>query len=237
MPDRPGLITPPPKTYKIAIFDFDGTLVDTASIYPFIHKEVLRELGVEEEELSYLTLPFWQKEIAEVGEHIDVPAFCIAKHNLENVVNGLEFRKLRNRIEQEYFDGIRNIFDLELLDAYQNIPVVRDLIQYHTDGTECYIVSNNYGIIIEKALSTLGLSEYFVDCYTHCRHAEFKHPTYDKTQPKRISYEQLIAHARELDGDASDCVVYDDLMVYIETARELGMEAVWIDNEHSMPRE
>ena len=147
---RPG-IDANEKKYDVAIFDFDGTLIDTASIFPFIHKEVLRELGVAENDISYLTLNYWIDNINTNTEHIDVPAYLIDRHGLQDVTNGHQFRVLRQNIELEYFSGLRTVPELHELSAYGNVPVLKELQRHWESNAKCFIVSHNYGRIVFAA--------------------------------------------------------------------------------------
>ena len=72
----------------------------------------------------------------------------------------------------------------------------------------------------------------FEDCFCHCAYEDMKHPTYDRNQPKIEPFKEKLAKM----GCAADkCVVYDDLRRYIEEAATLGIDGVWVDNEHARP--
>lgn len=235
MPARPGLVTPPPKRYKIAAFDYDGTLLASVNIYPYIHKEVLRELGVPECDLEYLTLGYWLDNVNTNKYHIDAPALFIERHNLADVVTPLRFREMRNQIEMEYFAGERELEGVEPeLSAYIIKPVIDDLKRMQAEGTRCYVVSNNYGRVIDSALQQLGIRNLFEDIYSDCEYESLMNVRYDKNQPKAATYMELIGMTEDMGGNAGDCVVYDDLTKYIEQARTLGMDAVLVDSEHAV---
>lgn len=219
------------KNYDVAIFDFDGTLVDSLLIYPFIHKEVLRQAGVEEQELQYLDFNFWHKEVASIPGHVDIVSYMIERHGLEGILDGVSFRRMRNSIEMEYFSRKAMIPELstELCD-YAIKPVIKDLHRLKRAGAKCFVVSNNYGNIVESALEALDISNMFEDCFCYCAYEDMKHPTYDRNQPKKVSFAEIM----QITGvEPSQCVVYDDLLKYVEEATSLGMDAVWVDNEHA----
>lgn len=217
------------KRYEIAIFDFDGTLLDTPMIYPFIHKELLRELGVPEDEISYITNSYWRREVTSKGEHIDMPAYLSRKHAID--VTPLDFRRKRNQIEREYFTRQRDIEELMSPESYLIKPVISDLRRLSENGTRCFVVSHNYGSVIEFAMESLGLSKLFEDYYTHCSWEELRHPLYDRNEPKGETFARIAGFA----SDPGVCIVYDDMREHIESAISLGMDAVLVDSEHACP--
>lgn len=218
-----------PKNYEIAIFDFDGTLLDTPHIYPFIHKELLRELGMSEDDIAYITDGYWQREVAGKEGHIDMPVYLSQRHGVD--ITPLEFRIRRQRIEEEYFTGVRQIDELRPLEEYIILPVVDDMKRLHAAGARCFIVSHNYGNVVECAMRVLGLDGLLEDCYTHCAYAELMHPRYDRSEPKKETFARLA----KLASSPNQCVVYDDMDEHLRSAKELGMDSVKVDNEHAYP--
>lgn len=216
--------------YKIAIFDFDGTLIDTIQIYPLIHRELLRDFGVSEKECSYLTPEYWQHEIYDKNEHIDIVNMLIQKHHLEDKTDELDFRTRRNNIEIEYFRGERNIKGLKPLSSYIIRPIYNEFVHLYNNRTQCYIVSHNYGTIVDAAMQSLELSDYITDCFTHCLYDELKHEKYDRNEKKEDSFARLIEVAIQDGYTAQDCIVYDDLLVHISNAQKLGMKTVLVSN-------
>lgn len=219
------------RRYEIGIFDFDSTLLDTPSIYPFIHKELLRDLGLNKEDIAYMTGGYWQREVASKGEHVDMPAYLSQKHGID--ITPLNFRLMRNQIEREYFMGQRYIQELSSPEDYLVKPVIDDLHRLHEYETRCFIVSHNYGTVIEFVMEALKLDYMFEDYYTQCAWNELRHPIYDRNEPKKETFARLASLA----SSPSACVVYDDMREHIESAISLGMEAVLVDNEHAFPPE
>lgn len=221
------------KKYMIAAFDFDGTLIDTERIYPYIHKEVLRELGVSEDGIAYITYESWQENVANVDSHVDVPHYLIQRHGLEGITDGEDFRARRNRIEVEYFEGKRKIHEIGNSDNYLIKSTINDMKSMHAEGTKCVVVSFNYAKVIIPILRAIGIGDLISDYYTHCVVEQLKDARYDRCYPKEKTYSHLIEQAGK---DASSCIVYDDFLEHIEAARRLGMDAVLVSSEHRYPR-
>lgn len=219
------------KRYEVAIFDFDGTLAETPAIYPFVYKETLRELGVPEEELEYITLEWWCDFDTTSMNSIDMVDFLIKKHHLKGEDIAKRFRLVRNVVEMEYLAGKRELDRTHPFHRYASPAVITDLRRMHADGTRCFVVSHNYGSIVDSALRALGIRELFEGIYTNCGIAEIAVEEYDRNIPKRESFSEIASLA----SDPAHCVVYDDILDHIETARELGLDAVWVCNDHALP--
>lgn len=220
------------KTYDVAVFDFDGTLADTVFVYPLVNKEVLRELEVPESEMAYMTTRFWIDNINTNRNHVDVVAYLIERHRLGDRTDPIGFRKLRQAVELEYLAGERDIAGLSPFREYANIAVTRDLRRLYENGARCFVVSHNYGCVVESALSAMDIEHMFEDCFCHCAYEEMKHPTYDRNQPKIASFKAILD---KTGCDPSKAVVYDDLIQYVKDAISLGMDAVLVDDEHARP--
>lgn len=211
----------------VAIFDFDGTIVDSTPIYHAIYREVLRKLSVSNRDMEYLTYDFWQEHLNTNKKHVDVVGYLINRHKLENKTTPITFRKMRNDIECDYFDGC---YPLKELDdnpkSYVFSDVITQMKKHKASGAAVHVVSHNYGFVVSFILASLGMFSLIDGFHTHCEHDELKTES-DTNLPKEETFAQLVRKAGN--EDPTRCIVYDDLDVHLSNARNLGMQAMRVD--------
>lgn len=212
------------RKYDVAIFDFDGTLVDTEPIWWAVHLATCERLGVYARELEY-SYEQWKDEFSNTRMST-IADVLMKRYHLEEEISNEHFRKLRTDIYVEYLTGHTQMprLDYEPFEHFVNDDIVDALKTYHSDGTHCFLVSRNYGIVIVPTLAQLKLDEYFEDVITNCTTPSLAIYS-DKNEPKAASFARAARwYARE--GDPARCIVYDDSDKHIDTAELLGMSTV-----------
>lgn len=89
---------PAEQGYKVAIFDFDGTLVDTVALLAALQRETIRAVSGEPismEDISYID-GSWYAAASLIVRDGDVPSYFIARHSLS--VSPEEYRVERHKI-------------------------------------------------------------------------------------------------------------------------------------------
>lgn len=186
--------------FKAALFDFDGTLVQSEDVHRRSFSEVL---GVD------LTEDYWNNEC--VGH---APRDIMSKHLPDDRLEPGEtiddlLRKRGELFEDHIAAGL-----LEPTGGAG--ALVAALVEA---GVRCAVVSSGNRGYIEKALAALGLSSSFdfivagddAECTEH--------------KPKPLPY--LLA-AQKLGVDPAECLAFEDSLSGIRSAQAAGMHVVGV---------
>ena len=175
-----------------AIFDMDGTLLDSMHIWDDIGPNLLRAQGVEPEEglhekLKVLTL----QESAE---------YCKDTYGLPQTVEELmDMTK----------DLVRHFYHNEV----QAKPGVKKFLSLlKMEGVWMYVATNTDRDLVEAALKHAGIDSYFRGILT-CGEVGV-----GKNESPEI-YERAM---RRLRGNKKDTVIFEDALHAIETVKEAG---------------
>jgi phosphoglycolate phosphatase len=159
--------------YKLAIFDFDGTLVDSIQGIINVMRAVVEELG-----LSKSVLDQWQHLIG-------VPLF----KQMEIIFpNGDQ--AFRDQVTQRY----RTVYDATLLESTPFFPDALETLQaLKRAGVKMAIVSSKRTIQVERVLAHLDCQSYF-DVVLGAQDVEHHKP---HAQGVQITLERLSIEAKD----------------------------------------
>ena len=127
--------------YKLAIFDFDGTLVDSAPGIINVMKQVISEFG-----LPKATLEEWQHLVG-------IP---LAKQM--EVIFPDRDEQFRHRVLDRY----RSIYDVKAVEICPPFPGLRPTLEgLRSSGVRSSIVSSKRRHLVDQVINHHGLANYF----------------------------------------------------------------------------
>lgn len=208
---------------KGAIFDVDGTLLDSMSSWFTVGVRYLRTLGIEADESLGLTL--FSMTMTEAAQYM------MDKFDLMNVK---EFReRLVSRLgEHAGIDEIAVFFGEEMAESmrpfYKEEAVPRkgalELLEtFDKVGIPMTIATSTHSDLLEPALERLGIAKYFKTLISASALA------ISKSTP--VPFEMCL-DAMGLEA-GSDIWVFEDGLYAIKTVKEMGLSAVGIYDEIS----
>ena len=192
----------PTERIKLAIFDLDGVIVDTAKYHYLAWKRLARENGFDfterdNERLKGVSRMRSLEILLEIGGlHLDEPARL----------------RLARQKNEWYVDYIRQITPAELLPgAREYLKALRERGVKTALGS----ASRNAPLILER-LDIAPLFDVIVDA--------------GKVEKAKPDPEVFLTAARELGILPENCVVFEDAEAGIEAARRAGMGSVGVGN-------
>jgi len=182
---------------KAVIFDMDGVIIDSESIYLELERKLFKDLGLEISEEEHDSF---------VGTKADYMWTKIKeKYRLEPSVEELVAMEYRL-----YFDHIASLGDLS------PIPGVKELIEsLHQKGVRLALASSNYMNVIEMVLDIFKLQKYF-DVITSGEQVENGKPAPDI----------FLAALKQLGVKAEECLVIEDSENGVKAAKTAGIKCV-----------
>jgi phosphoglycolate phosphatase len=149
--------------YKLAIFDFDGTLVDSAPGIVQVMKEVVDEMG-------------YSAELLEQWSHmIGVPLVRQAE---------LLFPDKDNKFHEDLAQTYRDKYDTKVIEICPLFPGLTDMLQHlHKNDVMITIATSKRRHLVDEVVDHHGLSQYFKmivgasDVSHHKPHPESVHIT------------------------------------------------------------
>lgn len=185
-----------------AIFDWDGVIIDSASLHEQSWTRLAAEIGKE------------------LGPESFMRGFGMKNERIIPEIHGwaidpAEVRRLSLRKEALY---------RELVGEYGMVPlpgVAVWLQRLKEAEIPCVVASSTHRMNIDTILEKLGLTEAFDDIVSS------EDVTHGKPDP-----EVFLRAATRINLSASYCVVFEDAHVGIEAARAAGMSVVAVTTTH-----
>ena len=175
-----------------AIFDMDGTLLDSMPVWDNLSANLLREWGVEPEE--NLSEKLNQMTVRQGA------AYCKERYGLSRTVDEIE-DAVHGRVEDFYRNKVQ---------AKPGVKKFLSLLKM--EGVWMYVATNTERTLAEAALKHAGIDGYFRGLMT-CGEAGAS-----KSESPEI-YERCL---RRLRSTKKDTVVFEDALHAIQTARDAG---------------
>jgi phosphoglycolate phosphatase len=149
--------------YKLAIFDFDGTLVDSAPGIVQVMKEVVDQMGYSEELLNQWT------------HLIGVPLVRQAE---------LLFPDKDNKFHEDLAQTYRDIYDSNVIEICPLFPGLKDMLEHlKRNEVTITIATSKRRHLVDEVVDHHGLTDYFkmivgaADVSHHKPHPESVHVT------------------------------------------------------------
>ena len=186
---------------QYAIFDMDGTLVDSMVYWKNLAKEYLASKGITH-------IPDVILEKIKPMTMIESATLFIEKFGLHGTPESV-VKEMNTLMDAHY---------------YKDIPLKKGIKEYlnklYNSGTTMCVASATEVSLVEACLKRLGIIEYFsflLSCETI---------GVGKSKPN-IYYEA----AKRLDAEPSDIAVYEDALYAAETAKKAGFYVVGVFDE------
>ena len=190
--------------FKAAIFDMDGTMVDTEIIQSRAFEAVLAEFGVTAELTEHGTVQIPGRTAKQMWE------FLKQKHHITADIDDLTARKRAAALEalQEDLDPMPGLLEL-LFDLKQ-----RDI--------KLAVATSSMRDRAELIMHKIGVTDHFAVTVTAAEITNVK--------PAPDSY---LEAARALGVDPSLCIAFEDSDVGVAAAKAAGMKVVAVPNEYT----
>ena len=186
---------------QYAIFDMDGTLVDSMAYWKNLAKEYLALQGITH-------IPDMILEKIKPMTMTESATLFIEKFGI-------------NRTPESVVNEMNALMDIHY---YKDIPLKKGIKEYlkklHNSGTTMCVASATAVPLVEACLKRLGIIEYFsflLSCETI---------GVGKSKPN-IYYES----AKRLGAEPSDIAVYEDALYAAETAKKAGFYVIGVFDE------
>ena len=187
--------------FDAAIFDMDGTLLDTMPYWRFTSLEYLlaHQLPVFPDMLAVMFTTSSRKLIQDNAERLGIPDL-----NFMDMVH-----------EMEGFMNRHYLYDAQLKDPL--VPAFLELLKSH--GIRCCVATGSPRQYARNGLKRLGLLQYF----------EFVTDNYEAPFAKHQP-EYFANLAKRLDVSPSRCVVFEDALYSMRSANSAGMRVCAIED-------
>ena len=187
--------------FDAAIFDMDGTLLDTMPYWRFTSLEYLlaHQLPVFSDMLTVMFTTSSRKLIQDNAERLGIPDL-----NFMDMVH-----------EMEGFMNRHYIYDAQLKDPL--VPAFLELLKAR--GIRCCVATGSPRQYARNGLKRLGLLDYF----------EFVTDNYETSRAKHQP-EYFIDLAKRLEVEPCRCVVFEDALYSMRSAHAAGMRVCAIED-------
>lgn len=189
----------------IAIFDLDGTLVDSMGYWRYLFAEYLRSKGVT-----------------------DVPA------NLWDIIKSMNMDQSAAYFIRKYgiggtVDAVKDEMNSIMADHYRHdVPLKPGVMEYLTAldgrGVRLCVASNTSAPLVEACLGRLGVLDLFQFCISG-----------EEVGSGKDRPDIYLTAAARLGGGPGEAAVYEDALFAIETARAAGFYIVGVYDQESDP--
>ncbi|MCL2702003.1 MAG: beta-phosphoglucomutase [Defluviitaleaceae bacterium] len=196
------------KPYKMAIFDLDGVIVDTAKYHYLAWRELAERLGFEftqEHNERLKGVSRWRslEILLEVG-------------GMPDKFTDAEKEDMANEKNKRYVGYISQLREDEIL------PGARELIaRMKENGIKTAIgsASKNTPLILER----LGIADLFDVVIDG-----------NSTQKAKPDPEVFVLGAKAMDVPPGDCIVFEDAQAGIDAALAAGMTPIGVGDPHNL---
>lgn len=188
---------------KAAIFDLDGTLVDSMTVWEQIDIDYLKQNGYE--------LP----------------------KDLKNDIIHLNFKQtaeyFKNRFKLNYsIDTILKDWNSMALNYYSNKIKLKDGVKEFLDTLQSKnikigLATSNSNELLEVCLKANNIYDYF-DSIT----------TTEETNKGKDSPDVYLLAAKKLEIEPKECIVFEDILPAIKSAKAAGMKVVAVKDDVSI---
>lgn len=195
------------KGIEAIIFDIDGTLMDSMSVWSDIDDIFLEKYGLEEPEGFHEGME--GKSYSETAQYF-LDLFPSLPHS-------------REELEQEWHEMAYEFYAKKLMlkpGAYEFIK------EMHEKGIKLGIATSNNRDLAEAGLANNGVFEYMDSFWTACEAKAGK--------PNPAVY---LCVAKELGVDPSKCLVFEDVPMGILAGKNAGMKVCAVDDAFSAAQE
>jgi beta-phosphoglucomutase len=187
-----------------AIFDLDGTLIDNNIYHIIAWKEYLKRNGRELTDEEYKS-NFNGRTNRDVVEYLHGRKMT----DEEAAPFYLEKEAMYREIYQPYINPVPGLLDL--------------LKQLQTNGIPIAIATSGITVNIEFMFNHLPIRQYFKEVI-HSSHIK-------KGKPDPEIY---LRSAEKLGVNPADCVVFEDALVGIRSAKDAGMKVIALTTTHTV---
>jgi HAD superfamily hydrolase (TIGR01509 family) len=190
--------------FKAAIFDMDGTMVDTEIIQSRAFEAVLAEFGVTAELTEHGTVQIPGRTSKQMWE------FLKQKHHITAEVDDLTAMKRAAAMEalQEDLEPMPGLLELLFDLKQQDIKLA--------------VATSSLRDRAELIMDKIGVSDHF--------HASVTAAEITNVKPEPDVY---LEAARALDIAPAECIAFEDTDVGIVAAKAAGMKVVAVPNEYT----
>lgn len=181
-----------------AIFDMDGTLLDSMHIWDHLCCKILREWGYDaDEELNNQVLTMTMRDGAE---------YCRKRFNIPKTTDEL-IEAMHDRVSDFYHNQVQ---------AKPGVEKFLSLLKM--EGVWMYVATNTERSLAEAALKHAGIDQYFRGMLTCAEVGQGK-----KDGPE--IYERAM---RRLQSNKRDTVIFEDALHAVRTAKAAGFRVAAI---------
>ncbi len=196
----------PDPSYRAAIFDLDGVIVDTAKYHYLAWKRLAGELGFEFTERQNERLKGVSR-MRSLEILLEIGGLKMDRDQMAALANR------KNSWYREYIDQV---------DESELLPGAKEyLLHLNTAGVKIALASASKNA--RQILSRLQICDLF--------DAIIDGTMVSKAKPDP---EIFLCAARELGVDANECVVFEDAEAGIQAAKQAGMKAIGIGRQETL---
>lgn len=181
---------------KAHIFDLDGTLINSMGLWEHFQRDFLAKRGI----------PF-SKDVCDKFTEVVTPLTP-----QETAAYAIEFFGLTDTIDE----FVQELNDMAV-DAYTNtVPLKTGVLEFlknlRASGVKMAIATSSPAVLCTAALNNHNITHMFD---TICLTEEIG---YGKSRP-----DVFLAAAKKLNTQPKDCIVYEDSIIAMKTAKSVGM--------------
>ena len=190
---------------KGVIFDMDGVIINSEPVHYEAYRQVLEELGCEEE----YTYEIYQKTVGSTQYRV-----------VEEIINRFG---LTLSVEEIQDRGLKKQSEIFKTEGYPPVPGAVELIRkLHNAGLKLAVASSSVEALIEESIRGIGVTEYFDRMVSA--------DTLDKPKPEPDVF--LLA-AQELGLSPDECIIIEDSENGVLAAKAAGIPCVGYINPDS----